>query len=253
MSLLFTNDIYLPVTDLERSLNWFKSIFGVQIEWRREEKAKINFANHTAIVLVKSKELNCYTHIPFNLESDNMVKSQAMLIDRGVTVSKSSISDGFHCLDFFDPDGNRIGLVGSEVPGSMDQDDNIAVCATFLAVKNIDRAIEWYSEKFGLTFRCWSFKGGAGYNSDTYEHDITIKYASANYLHREGMTFAETPHVNQLIHTPYVIQSSNAYRLYIDLQGKGLRVTEFHDEDSTKSFEFIDIEGNKIGIIETDV
>lgn len=248
MSLLYTNDIYLPVTNLERSLNWFESIFGVQIEWRREEKAKINFANHTAIVLVKSRELNRYTHIPFNLESDNMVKSQSMLIDREVTISKSSISDGFHCLDFFDPDGNRIGLVGGEVPGSTDQDDNIAVCAAFLTVKNIDRAIEWYSEKFGLAFRRWSFKGGAGYNSEAYEHNLTIKYASANYLKRDGMTFAETPHVNQLIHTPYVIQSSNAYKLYIDLLRKGVKVTEFHDEKGTKSFEFIDVEGNKIGI-----
>ncbi len=58
MSLLYTNDIYLPVTDLDRSLNWFKSIFGVQLEWHGEEKVKINFANHTAIVLVKSRELN---------------------------------------------------------------------------------------------------------------------------------------------------------------------------------------------------
>ncbi len=65
------------------------------------------------------------------------------------------------------------------------------------------------------------------------------------------MAFAETPKVNQLIHAPYVIQASDAYKLYKDLQGKGLKVTEFHNDNSTKSFEFIDIERNKIGIIET--
>ncbi|WP_258881797.1 hypothetical protein [Paenibacillus sp. sptzw28] len=70
-----------------------------------EQIAEISFANKTSIVLVKSDELNEYTHIPFNLESHNMIKSRSRLIEKGVSVSKSSISDGFYCLDFFDPDG----------------------------------------------------------------------------------------------------------------------------------------------------
>ncbi len=136
MSLLSMNDIYLPVTDLERSTEWFRNIFEVQLEWLDGGKGKITFANNRAIILVQSAELNHYSHIPFNLVSQNMVKSRSMLIEKRVRVSKSSITDGFHCFDFFDLDENRLGLVGAEVPENIDVNENIAVCTTFLAVKH---------------------------------------------------------------------------------------------------------------------
>jgi predicted enzyme related to lactoylglutathione lyase len=142
----------LPVTDLVLSIKWFERIFGSQLEWQQEEKAKISFANKSGIVLVRTSQLNSYSHIPFNLESRNMIKSLAMLNEKGVTVSRSSISDGFHCFDFFDPDGNRVGMVGGEVPSSSDEDENIEIRSTFLAVKNIDKVIEWYSDIFSLSF-----------------------------------------------------------------------------------------------------
>nr|WP_127533195.1 VOC family protein [Paenibacillus kobensis] len=179
-----------------------------------------------------------------------MPRTVEMLLEKGVRLSKSSISDGFHCVDFFDSDGNRIGLVGAEKPAHIDLEENIAVCATFLAVRNIDRAIEWYSDTFGLTFKRWSFTGGAGYISNTDEHNLTIKYAAADYLQRDGMVFAETPNVNRLAHTPYVLQSSNAFQMYKELFGKGVSLSPLNEENGLKSFEFIDIEGNNIGIVE---
>jgi hypothetical protein len=44
------NDIYLPVTDLERSTEWFRNIFEVQLEWLDGGKGKITFANNRAII-----------------------------------------------------------------------------------------------------------------------------------------------------------------------------------------------------------
>lgn len=252
MSLLCMNEIYLPVTDLERSLNWFEWIFGVRLEWRHADKVKISFSGNGSIVLVKSEELNRYTHIPFNLESYNMVKSLAMLKEKGVKVSKSSITDGFHCFDFFDPDGNRIGIVGSEVPLNIEQDEKIAVRSTFLAVKNIDRVVDWYSHIFGLAFKQWTFTGGAGYNSPAYEHDVTISYASADFLQRDGMAFAETPDVNPLVHMPYAIRASDAGGLYKELKERRVEVTRLREGNGTKGFAFIDLEGNTIGIVENE-
>ncbi|SEC42192.1 VOC family protein [Paenibacillus sp. GP183] len=247
MSLLSMKDIYLPVTDLERSIKWFKNIFDVRFAWVDDKKGKINFANDTSIVLVESNQLNEYTHIPFNLESQNMVKSRSMLIEKEVR-TKSSISDGFHCLDFFDPDGNRLGLVGAEIPNKLDQHQKVAICATFLAVRNIDKAIDWYSEIFGLSFRSWSFRGGAGYNSHTYEHDLTINYAASNFPHWGGITLVETPKVNPLVHIPYIIQTSDALALYNKLQIKDINIGKLQRDNGTNYFEFVDIEGNQIGI-----
>ncbi|TMV48198.1 hypothetical protein FE783_19850 [Paenibacillus mesophilus] len=250
MSLLRMKDIYLPVTDLERSIAWFHRIFDVDIEKRQEKTAQINFGNHSGIIVTESIQLNDYAHIPFNLESSNMVKSLSKLIQKGVRVSKSSITDGFHCFDFFDPDGNRIGLVGSEVPGHIDQDENIAVCATFLAVREIDKVIDWYGDTFDLAFRRWTFTGGAGYNSDTYEHDYTIKYAASNFPQWGGIALAETPKMSRLFSRVYTIQASDACELYRKLQAKGVQVSKLQENSDNIFFEFTDIEGNRVGIIE---
>jgi predicted enzyme related to lactoylglutathione lyase len=243
-------EIFLPVTDVERSIGWFNNIFDVQLGRRDEQTGEISFANKTSIVLVKSDELNEYTHIPFNLESHNMIKSRSRLIEKGVSVSKSSISDSFHCLDFFDPDGNRLGLVGAEIPDHKNADEQLSVCATFLAVKKIDLAIKWYSEIFGLSFRSWSFRGGAGYNSDTYEHDLTIKYAASNFPQGGGITLAETPKVNPLVHIPYILQTSNASHLYKKLQSNDVHISKYQRDNQCNYFEFADIEGNQIGVRE---
>ncbi len=106
---------------------------------------------------------------------------------------------------------------------------------------------------FGLSFRSWSFRGGVGYNSDTYEHDLTIKYAASNFPHWGGITLAETPKDNRLVHIPYTIQTSDAIDLYRKLQTKNVLLTKLQLVNDFNYLEFVDIEGNQIGISEEAV
>ncbi|WP_099156836.1 VOC family protein [Virgibacillus ndiopensis] len=56
---------YIPVTDVDKSSDWYVSKLGAILNYKDEDKAILNFANHS-IFLVKSSENESANFIDYN-------------------------------------------------------------------------------------------------------------------------------------------------------------------------------------------
>jgi catechol 2,3-dioxygenase-like lactoylglutathione lyase family enzyme len=260
VNFLYLADIFLPVTDLERSKNWYMKHFGLTMELTAASPTtptttfttldtrsiKLSFSKNS-FTLVQMERISCYSHIPFNFHTNQIKQLHDSLKEKGVTVTKLTSDDGVLCCDFYDPDGNRIGLCQE----STDDDSiyNIEVGGTFLTVRNLDTAVDWYKEKMGYDFDYFNATEAAGYigPSPEYIPGLTIHYAGV----KSGLTspwsricLVEPPEFHPLVHVPYTIQSAHAEEDYTILKSKGVRLSEFHEQ----GFHYYDYDGNPIGI-----
>ena len=119
-----------------------------------------------------------------------------------------------------------------------------------MAVNDLDESIRWYTKTFGLEFSTWTYTGGVGYIADTIDHNCTIRYASAKLLHQGSIDLVETKRVPSLVHVPYSIQVANSYELYNSLNEKNIKLSDFVDEGDIKTFNYFDIDGNEIRVVE---
>lgn len=257
MNLYCVDEIYLPVTNLERSTRWVSTNFGLQCvrtESPHVRQATLAFPPNQFVV-VESPVLNRYTHIPFNFHTNRLDHWHTHLRLRGVTVTALVKDDGMLCCDFFDPDGNRIGLV--EEPRAGVPDPYIEVGGTFLAVRDIDKAVEWYRQAFGFQFAFFSSTESAGYAGPTPEYvpGLTIRYAT---VRRGGLkepawtrlALVQTPEFYPLVHLPYSIRSENAEADYITLKSRGVTLSAFHDQPHRAWFDYSDLDGNVVRVVE---
>jgi catechol 2,3-dioxygenase-like lactoylglutathione lyase family enzyme/predicted enzyme related to lactoylglutathione lyase len=254
----YLNEIFLPVTNISESSKWYKESFGMDItlvdETAHQNIVRLSFKS-TSFILVESSIINRYTHIPFNFHTNRIRDLQESLILAGVAVTQIANDDNMLCCDFYDPDGNRIGLCEEHYDSS---NQIIEVGGTFLTVRNLDKSVEWYQKTLGYPFHFFSATGAAGYVGATPEYvpDLTIRYAGVDNNIFESawsrMALVETPLFYPLMHIPYNILSSNAKEDYDILKKKDVKLTEYHEEGNKKWFAFDDLDGNTIGIIQGD-
>lgn len=123
--LLRIGTIYIPVTNVEHSYEWYVSKLGAELSYKDEDKAILNFANQS-IFLVKSKEnqssnfIDIYGEERFSItyEVNGLNALEAIrrdFIDKEIRVGE--IENRGHAgknFVFYDLDGNKFD-VWSEV------------------------------------------------------------------------------------------------------------------------------------------
>lgn len=175
-------------------------------------------------------------------------------MDQGITVTRLTADGGMLCCDFYDPDGNRIGLVHEAA--EQQEDSHIEVGGTFLSVSNLERAVSWYQEKLGYAFYYFDATGVAGFVSPTPEYvkDLTIRYAQVHDDQFETswsrMCLVETPTHMPLVHSPYTLEAYDAESVYSELYERNVRLTPIVNLQGFKRFRFYDLDGNEIQIVE---
>ena len=119
--LLRIGTIYIPVTNVEKSYEWYVNKLGAELTYKDEDKAILNFANQS-IFLVKSKEnqssnfYNCYDEehfsITFEVNGLNALEAiQKDFIDKEIRVGE--IENRGHAgrnFVFYDLDGNKFDV-----------------------------------------------------------------------------------------------------------------------------------------------
>ena len=119
--LLRIGTIYIPVTNVEKSYEWYVNKLGAELTYKDEDKAILNFANQS-IFLVKSKEnqssnfYDCYGEerfsITFEVNGLNALEAiQKDFIDKEIRVGE--IENRGHAgrnFVFYDLDGNKFDV-----------------------------------------------------------------------------------------------------------------------------------------------
>ncbi|HEU5138690.1 MAG TPA: VOC family protein [Bacillales bacterium] len=114
--------IFIPVTDLERSIEWYMECLNLKLvdRWPEGAGAGFTFENGEAglgLVKVETKQptefrvssryQNCY----YNFEPENVQEMHQFLKGRGVKVTEIEDHGPMEGFDFFDPDGNPFSAV----------------------------------------------------------------------------------------------------------------------------------------------
>ncbi|TLS36972.1 VOC family protein [Pseudalkalibacillus caeni] len=119
--LLRIGTTYIPVTDLEKSTEWYNEKLGAEVNYKDNKKSILELANQS-FFLVKAKagqilnftDIDGNEHFPFTFEvdgEDKLVKLHNELMEKGVRVGE--IEDRGHQgrnFVFYDPDGNKFDV-----------------------------------------------------------------------------------------------------------------------------------------------
>lgn len=254
MNFIKLNQIFLPVSNLSKSKKWYMEHFNLRESTGgtvdQNIMVELSF-ERTSFWLVKHVPLNKYTHIPFNFHTNQLKDIHEELFSKGVNVTDIT-SDG-ECFDFYDPEGNRIGFCYES--NSRNQ-RHIEVGGTFLTVRNLTKAIQWYREKLGYDFDLFDATGGAGVIGPKLEFipELTIHYAGVSnksfQCEWSRISLVETPQYNSLSYKPYNILSSNIQDDHDILRARNVTVSDIYNVGSQHRFSFYDIDGNRIEIVE---
>jgi catechol 2,3-dioxygenase-like lactoylglutathione lyase family enzyme len=117
------SDVFLPVSDLYRSLEWYEKVLGFR-RLRVDEKrgsAGLGTGNVVGLSLVECRPFQRATFPPnknevefaFNLRTKDIQAVHDRLDAAGVDVDEitASFDGSFKCFAFSDPDGNRMSVV----------------------------------------------------------------------------------------------------------------------------------------------
>lgn len=110
--------VFIPVSDVKRSVQWYESKLGFKPIYIEKEAAVMRISDATVICLVHTPN-----HQPmifpenhfgvgkyFNFIPSNIEKTHRELIDRGVEVNPMDGEGQTKFFTFFDPYGNPLGV-----------------------------------------------------------------------------------------------------------------------------------------------
>jgi predicted enzyme related to lactoylglutathione lyase len=115
--------IFIPVTDLKRSTEWYIRMFDMETIEICDFRAGLGFPQGEALIVlwkvVKAQPVQFDTGIDkmpyFNFTSFDIYNSYRELQEKGATVSESQESLDIPTIhryfETFDPDGNRVNIV----------------------------------------------------------------------------------------------------------------------------------------------
>lgn len=125
--------IFIPVTDIEKSTDWYVKFLGVKIIDSWGDGAGFYLPNGTTqLALVKVEapqptefmttgdQKNAY----FNFVVDDIETAHQHFKNNGIVTTEIEDFGGMKCFDFFDLDGNPFSVV-NEVEGSPYHSDNV--------------------------------------------------------------------------------------------------------------------------------
>ncbi len=113
--------IFVPVSDLKRSVEWYTNVLGFVITHNDEPNATVMMMNDHKIVfcLVRAFEIkprpfpkNDYlVEQYFNFHTHDVEGTHLMLREKGADVGEIENFDGMRGFALHDPDGNKYGVV----------------------------------------------------------------------------------------------------------------------------------------------
>ncbi|PWW05118.1 putative enzyme related to lactoylglutathione lyase [Paenibacillus cellulosilyticus] len=119
--------IFIPVTDMRRSADWYISVFDLEVIDDGECCTGLAFPNEATILNLWKVDRAQPTHfeasdgmrIPYyNFESFDIGASHAALQAKGIEVTAiQEDAEGVRYFDCIDPDGNALGFI-EELPHS---------------------------------------------------------------------------------------------------------------------------------------
>ncbi|WP_102271673.1 VOC family protein [Cytobacillus massiliigabonensis] len=120
----------IPVTNLQKSLEWYLDIFELKIHFKGEKNAMLIFESKgvPSIFLVETEEQQCLSfkntnneivHSVIDFYSPSLSDFYAWLKEKNVEVGTLNIdpNHGFGGFGFKDPDGNLLGATNVLHPG----------------------------------------------------------------------------------------------------------------------------------------
>ncbi|PWW02540.1 glyoxalase/bleomycin resistance protein/dioxygenase superfamily protein [Paenibacillus cellulosilyticus] len=121
MGMFYGVGIFVPVSDLKRSTEWYKNMLGFEITFNDEPKATVTMMNDERIMfcLVQSYDIvppkfprNDYgVGQYYNFHTTDVQGAHRMLQEKGATVGDIHDFDGMQGFSLTDPDGNLYGVV----------------------------------------------------------------------------------------------------------------------------------------------
>ena len=115
--------VFIPVTDLQKSTEWYEAILGVRLIDRWDDGAGFYFSSgNTQLGLVKVESpqptefsinrnrKNTY----YNFVVEDIEAAHQHLVDRNVTTTSIEDFGGMKGFDFFDLDGNPFSVVNED-------------------------------------------------------------------------------------------------------------------------------------------
>jgi lactoylglutathione lyase len=113
--------IFIPVSDLKRSTEWYTNVLGFEITHNDEPNATVLMMNDQKIIfcLVRSYDFkpqpfprNDYgVEQYFNFHTSDVENAHRLLKLKGANVSEIESFDGMLGFSLYDPDGNKFGVV----------------------------------------------------------------------------------------------------------------------------------------------
>ncbi|TYS67853.1 hypothetical protein FZC76_14955 [Sutcliffiella horikoshii] len=113
MSSLFKriDTVFLEVTDMSRSINWYTEVLGFSVRWQDEENgyAAIEIGE-TPLTLVRAVKVTPASHCLLNFYSSDINEAHQNLRENGVLVEDVIDYGTVLSFEFKDPDGHILGV-----------------------------------------------------------------------------------------------------------------------------------------------
>jgi len=115
--------VFIPVTDLQKSTEWYEAILGVRLIDRWDDGAGFYFPNGSTqlgLVKVESPQPTEFSinrnrkNTYYNFVVDDIEAAHRHLHDRNVTTTSIEDFGGMKGFDFFDLDGNPFSVVNED-------------------------------------------------------------------------------------------------------------------------------------------
>lgn len=113
--------VFVPVSDLKKSTEWYKKMLDFELLHKDEPNANVMKMGDGIVVfcLVKSYEIeqpvfpknNYDVDHYYNFHTDDVEGIHKSFIDKGANVSDIHSFDNMKGFSLYDPDGNRFGIV----------------------------------------------------------------------------------------------------------------------------------------------
>jgi lactoylglutathione lyase len=113
--------IFVPVSDLKRSTEWYTHVLGFEIMHKDEPKANVTMMNDNKIIFCLVRSYNIKQKLfpkndygvgqYFNFHTQDVESAYKLLQQRGADVGEIEEFDGMRGFSLQDPDGNRYGVV----------------------------------------------------------------------------------------------------------------------------------------------
>lgn len=109
---LRVDTLFIPVKDLEKSVEWYTQILGLALNWRNDEGGFAcvdgGLVPITLTRIPEEKEFVPFINAPCNFFAVNVEEAHNNLKDTGVEVSEIDKLYEVQWFWFKDPDGNRL-------------------------------------------------------------------------------------------------------------------------------------------------